>query len=91
MNDEENLDHQTSIVYKAARQYMQETVNRVGKVYTYTLRTKNERMKDWANGPGAEIFHWSSTRAEPTDDKRRFYIFEAKIVPDGMKGDAKDI
>ena len=56
---EQRLSGETTTVYRAAKKIMQEEAkNSPTGGIDYTLETGFPRMRDWAAGPGGEIFHW---------------------------------
>ena len=57
--DDEAKPYETTILYTAAKKFMQRAVEDLGAEYLYQLSTKNTRMRDWARGPGNDVFHWT--------------------------------
>ena len=88
----ENLDegarkpHETTVLYKAAKQFMQHAVDKYGTKYLYRLVTKNPKMREWARGAGAEIFHWE--RVDEVLNVNTLYSgFETHFFPKNYEPD----
>jgi len=81
LDGKKELSLETSIVYKAARLYMQKITDERRTPMKYTLSTKNVFMRDWAEGPGTEIFNWSFKDVIPQKNVATTYIFKTTISP----------
>ena len=56
---EQRVPGETKSVYRIVKKIMQdEAKNSTSGEIAYVLETGFPRMRDWAAGPGGEIFHW---------------------------------
>lgn len=62
--DEKREPAETTWLYRAAKKFIQDTVDRGGRAYTYELKTKNIKMILWALTAGQEIFSWDTAGVE---------------------------
>ena len=73
--------HETNILYRAAKLFMQQAMNgRRGK-YRYNFVTQNRFLKDWARGPGNDVFHWTHPNGQP-HGKDNYHSFETVFTPE---------
>ena len=79
---------ETNILYKAAKLFMQEAMNRRRSQYKYTFTTRNPKMLDWARGSGDEIFHWTRP-GEPVKGNDSYFVFETTFKPEHYEPDQK--
>lgn len=80
--NQERLKNETTFIYLAAKKIMEQIVNREKKEIKYTLSTENEKMADWANEKGDEIFHWNKREIRKSDGRNSSFSFTTKIKPE---------
>lgn len=56
----------TTELYKAANIIMQRIADEQQKTFLYIDRTKDDRMREWFQSKGNEIFGWDSMDVDPT-------------------------
>lgn len=70
-----HAEHETTLLFRAAKEFMQQQVNRLATPALYTFDTNNAEMRAWARTRGKEIFNWVTTVEEgnATVCSRRFF------------------
>ena len=84
--DGDQKPYETTVLYLAAKKFMQRAVDDLGASYVYALQSKNQRMRDWARGPGNEIFHWTSV-TETSNGNDVYASFVTRFFPKGYELD----
>ena len=54
----ESLPGETTAAYEEVKKLMEEHARALPVPYTYTLTTENEKMRQWAQAKGNEVFGW---------------------------------
>jgi hypothetical protein len=62
--EDQKLENETTLLYKAAKKTIQGWAEKVESTVTYQFTTQNENLKKWALDPekGAKVFSWDSVR-----------------------------
>ena len=75
---EKQKPDETTILYSAAREAMEELSRQMDQSIDYTLRSSNDNVVDWARSKGREIFDWDKQDSRFDGDERT-YFFKKKI------------
>jgi len=73
---EEKQKNETTLLYRAAQKVMQEIANAEGMSFKYTLRTSNEKLAQWAQSSGNDIFGWQEQK-----DVANAFVCKTTIEP----------
>ena len=75
----ERKEHETSLLYSAAKKLMERLAADQNKTYTYTLRTQNQNIKNWADTKGRKIFQWQTEDEIPDEVYGPLYVFGTQV------------
>ncbi len=76
----ERMSGATTRLYDIVRNILQRAADIVGKPFTYTFETNDEKLLAWANTAGRKIFAW-----DPSKDVIEGQQVRATFTPTGSK------
>lgn len=79
INPENRQPNETTLLYKAMKQYLENLANQKGKPIEYKLLSTNPAMIQWADSMGNKIFNWQSTDVIPSDPYPPLHVYETTI------------
>jgi hypothetical protein len=72
---------ETTLLYAAAKEIMQEFATRRGRPVSYAFLTENISMRDWARTKGRGLFSWDAEREYADPDEPPGFVFIKTIHP----------
>lgn len=82
----ERKENETTLLYSAAREIMEDFMKRIGRPAKYIFQTKNENMLEWARTKGEEVFDgWDAITFEEDEDGTEITMFTKNFKPPESK------
>ncbi len=82
-NTTRRIQDETTSIYAAARDLLQQLADRTQVVVKYEFQTINSKMQRWAQGKGRDIFQWNSVKS----NEFGLLVSEADFSPRTLSND----
>lgn len=72
---------ETTLLYTAAKEYVQRIVDKRGTPSRFQTRSDNEKILGWLRGPGKELFKWEDEFLTAPGSHELLAVFYTHILP----------
>src|SRR3989338_6009869 len=74
--------HETTLLYMAAKNVLEELANKSGQPVAYVFDTESKALYEWARTQGEGLFHWDKKESDP--DKPGHSVFTKIFKPEQL-------
>jgi len=75
------LINETTLIYLAARNIIEQIANSRQKIVVYKLLTENDKIQKWAKTKGKSVFKWQRIAKYQRHFRPSLHVFQTEIFP----------